>query len=203
MIKLKGYKDKKEIFYWFQKEIKKKFTEFQNMKLNLQEINDKLEKISEEHSKLFDQEQELNDEKYELLAKDICDHKYLNRCKWKVKERYKTGFILRPIYDHDDQGFDDIQAKLRLYPHGSFELNENIELCGDDGGFYIMSSDTKAGIEFIKSQYMEIVIDKSIIEDITSMEKQIVCLKEFINQFGTIVENNKEETDDHIIIRRQ
>lgn len=49
------------------------------MELNLQEINGKLEKISEEHSKLFEQEQELNDEKQKLLAKDICDNKYLNR----------------------------------------------------------------------------------------------------------------------------
>lgn len=164
------------------------------MELNLQEINGELEKISGEHSKLFDREQELNNEKQKLLAKDIYDNKYFNRCKWRVKERCRDGFILRPIHDYDDQGFDDIQAKLRLYPHGSFELNENIELCGDDGDFYIMSSDTKAGIEFIKSQNMEIVIDKSIIEDIISMEKQIVCLKEFINQFGTMVENNKEET---------
>jgi hypothetical protein len=86
-------------------------------------------------------------------------------------------------------GFDDIQTKLRLYPHGSFELNENIELCGSDGDFYITSSDTKAGIEFIKSQNMEIVIDEGVIEDITSMEKQVAELKELINQFDTVIQN--------------
>lgn len=157
------------------------------MDLNLQEINDKLEKISEDHSKLFGQEQKLNEEKQKLLAKDICDNKYLNRCKWKVKERHRAGFILRPILD-DDMGFDDIQGKLGLYPHGSFELNENIELCGSDGDLYITSSDTKTGIEFIKSQNMKIVIDESVIKDITSMEKQIAELKELINQFDTIIQ---------------
>ena len=49
-----------------------------------------------------------------------------------------------------------------------------------------MSSDIKAGIEFIKSQNIEIVIDKSIINDITSMEKQVVELKEFVKQFDTV-----------------
>ncbi len=158
------------------------------MELNLQEINDKLEKISQEHSKLFGQEQKLNEEKQKLLAKDICDNNYLNRCKWKVKKGYRSGFILRPIHNYDDQGFDDIQTKLRLYPHGSFELNEKIELCGDDGDLYIVSSDTKTGIEFIKSQNMEIVIDKSVIKDIASMEKQIAGLKELINQFDSIIQ---------------
>lgn len=156
------------------------------MELNLQEINGKLEKISEEHSKLFDQEQKLNDEKNRLLAKDICDNKYLNRCKWKVSERYRGGFVLKPILD-DDLGFDDIQEKLCLYPHGSFELNENIELCGSDGDLYIISSDTKAGIEFIRSQNMRIIINESVIESIASMEKQIAELKELINQFDTII----------------
>lgn len=157
------------------------------MKLNLQEINDKLEKISEEHSKLFDQEQKLNEEKQKLLTKDICDNKYLSRCRWKVMKGHRTGFILKPILD-DDLGFDDIQEKLRLYPHGSFELNENIELCGSDGDLYITSSDTKAGIEFIRSQNVKIVIDESVIEDIVSMEKQVAELKELINQFDTIIE---------------
>lgn len=156
------------------------------MELNLQEINDKLEKISKEYSKLFEREQKLNEEKQKLLAKDICDNKYLNRCKWKVRERYRGGFTLKPILE-DDLGFDDVQAKLCLYPHGSFELNENIELCGDDGDLYIMSSDTNAGIEFIRSQNMKIVIDESVIEDITSMEKQIAELKELINQFDTVI----------------
>lgn len=164
------------------------------MELNIQEINDKLEKISREHTKLFDQEQNLIDEKQKLLAKDICDNKYFSICKWKAKERNRSGFILKPILD-GDLGFDDLQTKLRLYPHGSFELNENIELCGSDGDFYITSSDTKAGMEFIKSQNMEIVIDESIIEDIASMEKQILCLKEFINQFDPIVKNKKEMDD--------
>lgn len=158
------------------------------MELNIQEINGKLENISEEHSKLFDQEQKLNEEKQKLLAKDICDNKYFNRCKWKVRERYRAGFTLKPILN-DDIGFDDIQEKLRLYPHGSFELNENIELHGSDGDFYITSSDTKAGIEFIKSQNMKIVIDEDVIENITSMEKQVAELKELINQFDTVIRN--------------
>jgi hypothetical protein len=158
------------------------------MELNLQEINDELKKISEEYSKLFDREQKLNNEKQKLLAKDICDNKYFSRCKWKPKERHGDGFILVPIYDSDDQGFDDIQTKLRLYPHGSFDLNKDIELCGSDGDFYITVSDTKAGMEFIKSQNMEIVIDESIIEDITSMERQISELKELISQFDMIIQ---------------
>lgn len=174
--------------------VKEELKNMNDMELDIQEINSELEKISKEHSKLYDREQKLNDERQKLLAKDICKNKYFSKCKWKAKERSRTGFILRPIIDHDDQGFDHLQTKLRLYPHGSFELNENIELCGSDGDFYIMSSDTKAGMEFIKSQNMEIVIDQSIIEDIASMEKQIVLLKEFINQFGMMVKNNKEET---------
>ncbi len=53
--------------------------------------------------------------------------------------------------------------------------------------FYIVSSDTDAGIEFIKSQNMDIVIDEGVIEDIVSMEKQIAELKELISQFDTII----------------
>lgn len=157
------------------------------MELNVQEINDKLEKISKEHSELFDQEQKLNDEKNKLLAKDICDNKYLSRCRWKVGERYRGGFTLKPILE-GDQGFDDIQEKLGLYPHGSFELNKNIEICGSDGDLYIVSSDTKAGIEFIRSQNMKIIIDEDVIENIASMERQIAEPKELINQFDTIVQ---------------
>jgi hypothetical protein len=156
------------------------------MELNLQEINGELEKISEKYSKLLEQEEKLNEEKRKLLAKDMCENKYLNRCKWKVGKRYRGGFILKPILDGDIE-FDDIQEKLCLYPHGSFDLDENIELCGSDGEFYIISSDTKAGIEFIKSQNMEIVIDEDVVENITSMEKQIADLKELISQFDAII----------------
>ena len=81
----------------------------------LQEINSKLKKISEEYSKLFDQEQKLNEEKRKLLTKEIFDNKTLNRCKWKVEKGYGNG---KPIFDNDIR-FDDIQTKLRLYPHGS------------------------------------------------------------------------------------
>lgn len=78
------------------------------MELSLQEINDKLEKISGEYSKLSDQEQKLNNEKQKLLAKDICDNKYLSRYKWKVRERYRSCFTLKPI-------LDDIMTKFHLF----------------------------------------------------------------------------------------
>lgn len=151
----------------------------------LQEINNELEKISEEYSKLFDQEQRLNEEKKKLLVKEILDSKSFNRYKWTVKKRDGTGFILKPMFDND-LGFDDIQTKLGLYPHGDFQLNDKIEIYGDDGDLYIVSSDIKAGIEFIKSQDIEIIISKGIIDSITSMEKQVVELKEFVDQFNII-----------------
>ncbi len=152
------------------------------MKLNIQEIDNELERISEEQSRLFGRERELDEEKRKLLAKDICDNKHLNVCIWKVKERYGSGFILRPETTSIIE-LDDIQTKLRLYPHGSFKLDENVELCGDDGDLYITVSDTKAGIEFIRSQDMKIVIDKSVTENIESMEREIAELKELIHQF--------------------
>lgn len=151
----------------------------------LQEINGELEKISEEYSKLFDQEQKLNEEKKKLLIKEILDSKSFNRYKWKVKKRDGSGFILKPIFD-DGLRLDDIQTKLDLYPHGCFQLDDKIEIYGDDGDLYIVSSDIKAGIEFIKSQDIEIIISKSIIDNIASMEKQIAELKEFVNQFNII-----------------
>ena len=153
----------------------------------LQEINDELKKIQEEYSKLFDQEQKLKEEKKELLAKDIIDNKTLNRYKWQVEKR-NVGFILKPIFD-DDSRFGDMQTKLDLYPHGSFQLYEKIELYGDDGDLYIVSPDIKAGIEFIKSQDIKIVISKDIADDIMSMEKQLAGLKEFVSKF----DNTKEK----------
>jgi hypothetical protein len=157
------------------------------MDLNIQEINGRLEKISEGYSKLFAQEQKLKKEKQRLLAKDILDSKPFSRYKWEVKKRDRAGFILKPYFD-DDMRFDDLQEKLDLYPHGGFQLLDKIELSGDDGDLYIVASDIKAGIEFIKSQNIEIVIDKSIIDDIKSMEKQIAGLKDFVNQFDTSAE---------------
>ena len=151
----------------------------------IQEINGELEKISEEYSKLFDQEQKLNEEKKKLLVKEILDSKSFNRYKWKVKKRDGSGFILKPIFD-DDLRFDDIQTKLGLYPHGDFQLDDKIEIYGDDGDLYIVSSDINAGIEFIKSQDIEIIISKSIINNIASMEKQVAELKEFVSQFNII-----------------
>lgn len=159
------------------------------MKLSIQEIDDKLKEISEEHSKLFDQEQKLNNEKNRLLAKDICDNKRLGKCTWKASERYKSGFILRPILNGTME-LDDIQTELSLYPHGYFELSKDIEICGSDGDLYIVSYDTKIGIEFIKSQNMKIVINENVIENIASMEKQVAELKELISQFGTILQDN-------------
>lgn len=158
----------------------------------LQEINGELEKISEEYSKLFDQEQKLNEEKKKLLIKEILDSKSFNRYKWKVKKRDGTGFILKPMFDNDLR-FDDIQTKLGLYPHGGFQLNDKIEIYGDDGDLYIVSSNIKAGIEFIKSQDIEIIISKGIIDSIASMEKQVVELKEFVNQFNIIKDRCNED----------
>jgi len=151
----------------------------------IQEIDDELEKISEEYSKLFDREQELNEEKKKLLIKEILDNKSFNRYKWVVKKKDGPGFILKPMFDNDLR-FDDIQTKLGLYPHGGFQLNDNIEIHGDDGDLYIVSSDINAGIEFIKSQNIEIIISKGIIHSIASMEKQVVELKEFVSQFNII-----------------
>ena len=155
----------------------------------LKEINDELKKISEEYSKLFEKEQKLKEEKKELLAKDILDNKTLNRYKWKVEKR-NVGFSLKPVYGSI---FDDIQTKLDLYPHGSFQLNEKIELYGDDGDLYIVSSDIKAGIEFIKSQSINIIIGEDIINNIESMEKQLTGFKEFVDQFDIMKEKKCEE----------
>jgi hypothetical protein len=155
----------------------------------IQEIDNELEKLHEENSKLFqrsfDQEQKLKEEKRKLLVKEILDSKPFNRYKWTVENRDGTGFILRPIFG-DDLKFDDIQTKLDLYPHGGFQLNGMIEINGDDGDLYIVSSDINAGIEFIKSQNIKIIISEDIIDSIASMEKQIVGLKEFVNQFNII-----------------
>ena len=148
----------------------------------LKEVNDDLAKISKEYSKLLDQEQELREEKSELLAKDIIDSKTLSRHKWEVKKRHE-GFALSPVHGSI---FDDIQEKLDLYPHGNFQLNGNIELYGDDGDLYIVSHDINAGIEFIKSQNIEIIVSNSIIDDIKLMEKQLLGLKEFIRQFDVV-----------------
>lgn len=152
----------------------------------IQEINNELGKISEEYSKLFSKEQILNKEKQKLLAKDILDSKSFNRYKWVVIKGDRTSFVLKPIIFDNDIRFDDIQTKLNLYPRGDFQLNDKIEIYGEDGDLYIVSSDIKAGIEFIKSQNIEIIIDKSILNDITSMEKQVVELKEFVKQFDII-----------------
>lgn len=151
----------------------------------IQEIDEKLKKISEEYSKLFDQEKKLSEEKKKLLIKEILDSKSFNRYKWVVKKKDDSGFILKPMFNNDLR-FDDIQEKLDIYPHGWFQLNDKIDVYGDDGDLYIDVSDIKSGIEFIKSQDIEIIISKGIIDNIASMEKQLTGLREFVNQFQNV-----------------
>lgn len=148
----------------------------------IQEINRELENISEEQSKLFQQEEKLNAEKNKLLAKEVLDSKIFNKCKWIVEKRpfmSYEGFIIRPTIPIL---FDELQSKLDLYPHGYFKMNDNIELIRSDGYLYIKSYDIKAGIEFIKSNDIEIILSE-LADEISSMEITIAKLKEFASQF--------------------
>jgi hypothetical protein len=152
----------------------------------IQEINSDLEKLYKERSRLYEQEEKLQEEKNELLNKEIIDDKLLNRYKWRVEQNNdKKGFILRPIFDNHLK-FDDIQEKLNLYPHGDFNLNENITIIGDDGDLYILSYDIVSGIEFIKRYKIEVEVDRTIVANIHSMEMKVAKLKEFVDQFDKV-----------------
>lgn len=146
---------------------------------NIKEIDKEIEELSKKQSELSEKEVELIERKRQLLLMDIINNKPFNRYKWKVKRRGDKEILLEPIFDEDFK-FDDIQTKLDLYPHGIFEINDNIEIYGSDGDLYIISRDVKVGMEFVKSQDMEIEV-KSIIDTIESMENQIKELKEFLD----------------------
>ena len=88
---------------------------------------------------------------------------------------------------------DDIQTMLDLYPHGCFQLDENIELYGDDGDLYIVSSDIAAGIAFIRSQNIDIIVGKNIIDEIESMGKQLTGLMVFVDQFDLVKRNQFDD----------
>lgn len=146
------------------------------------DIDDELDKISKEHHRLFGQEEKLNEEKRLLLLRYLYDTKFLNKYEWVVKKREGTGFYIKPVFT-DYSRFDDLQQMLGTYPHGSFKLDEHVEIVGDDGDLYIISEDVMAGIDFIKSKGINITISQSIIDKIEKMEKEVAELKEFVRQF--------------------
>ncbi len=154
---------------------------------NLKSVEDDLEETSIEISKLREKEEGLIEQKNDLLKKEIIDGKVFNRCKWEVIYRDSCrGFMLQPIDNDRNDGsylFDDLQDKLDLYPHGYFQFTSNIEIIGSDGDLYISSNDIKAGIEFIKSYNIDMVISESILNRIKTVEKEILDLREFVDQF--------------------
>lgn len=148
----------------------------------IEEIDKELEEISKETSRLFEKERSLDEEKDGLLLQDLFQSKFLNKYKWRVLNR-PSGFILDPVCN-DISEFDEIQNKLRLYPHGSFKLANSVEIIGSDGATYIICDDIKKGIEFIESQNIKISVSENITEKITSLEEELTTLKSFVGEFN-------------------
>ncbi len=146
----------------------------------ISEITKEITDIEKQLRKLYDQKDKLDSETDGIIAKEVLDSKIFNKCKWSVNDIsfLHDGFNLRP----DDKSiFDDLISKMKLYPHGYFNINEHVEMNESDGDFYLRIEGIENGIEFIKINDLKID-DENMTYRISELKEELIKRREFIDK---------------------
>ncbi len=147
----------------------------------IKEIDSEIKTKNRIISKLIKEIDILTKQKMILSAKYVLENSTIwNRCKWIVNKRYnQKGFELIPT---KDQYFHDLITSLNLGSNGYLKLTDKITLI-NDLKIVIIASNTTEGINFIQKQKLDIIFEKSVIQDLRERENEIRNFKKFLKKF--------------------
>lgn len=143
-----------------------------------------IKELEKKTSELWNESDLIEDKNQKLIREIIIEEEMMTEAPWDLDIRPSGVISLISSMDCHKKLFEFLEKweSWRIYPHGSFDLNDKISLACSDGDLYIVGKDDVTAeeiISFIKEWNIDVKFGKE--------DKNLVALKKRVDNITKVL----------------